>query len=117
MRGAHLGGVHAMADHARVAPLLRQVAHPGRHEVQHGGALRDALPVELRDPREEPFIHVRHQPRVACACTSCQGCQAALVRGYSGTSMPLWRCGAHVLTHAGPHRERVAGALQCACDG
>lgn len=69
-RRAHLGGIHAVAYHARVASLRRQMAHPGRHEVEHGGALWDALSVQLRDPCKERAVHVRHQPRVACARAS-----------------------------------------------
>jgi len=78
---AHLGGVHAVADHARVVPLLRQVAHPGRHEVQiaaiqlrsgtlPGKGSADLTSVQLVGRKAIPRLSLEVAPRRAWTAAS-----------------------------------------------
>lgn len=54
-------GVEPVADHSLVRYLLRQVAHPGAHEVQHRPLRRQALPVEPRQSGDEGGVDVGHE--------------------------------------------------------
>ena len=56
-------GVHAVADHLLVTHVSRQVADPGRADVEHPASGRDLLAVQLGELPEERVVHVRAQAR------------------------------------------------------
>ena len=61
--GLKLPPVEAVANHLRVVAILRQMAHPAAHQVEHHGALGDALAVQLGEPGPEGGIEVLHETR------------------------------------------------------
>ena len=64
---ARVGGefrrVQAMTDDAGIADLIRQVAHPTRHQVEHHAARRDNLPIQVGHGRDRCGIDMGHEAR------------------------------------------------------
>ena len=63
--GLQLLRVEAMADHLLVTPIVRQVAHPAAHQIQHHGTGGDAVAVQLSQSSSETAIQMLNEPGFA----------------------------------------------------